>query len=76
MYLKEIGRVPLLSMEDERRLAMSIESGEKEALKNGTADNRIMLDGEDSKRKLTEANLRWSCRSRKSTSAAACCFST
>ena len=58
MYLKEIGRVPLLSMEDARRLAMSIESGEKEALKNGTADNRIMLDGEDSKRKLTEANLR------------------
>jgi RNA polymerase primary sigma factor len=58
MYLKEIGRVPLLSMEDERRLAMSIESGEKEALKNGTADNRIVLEGEDSKRKLTEANLR------------------
>jgi RNA polymerase primary sigma factor len=58
MYLKEIGRVPLLSMEDERRLAMSIEAGEKEALKNGTADNRVVLEGEDSKRKLTEANLR------------------
>jgi len=58
MYLKEIGRVPLLSMDDERRLAMSIEAGEKEALKNGTADNRIVLDGEESKRKLTEANLR------------------
>jgi RNA polymerase primary sigma factor len=58
MYLKEIGRVPLLSMDDERRLAMSIEAGEKEALKNGTADNHVVLDGEESKRKLTEANLR------------------
>src|ERR1700682_639717 len=58
MYLKEIGRVPLLSMDDERRLAMSIEAGEKEALKNGTADNHVVLEGEDSKRKLTEANLR------------------
>src|SRR5579875_1105923 len=58
MYLKEIGRVPLLSMDDERRLAMAIEAGEKEALKNGTADNRVVLDGEESKRKLTEANLR------------------
>jgi len=53
MYLKEIGRVPLLSMDDERRLAMSIEAGENEVLKNGTADNRIVLEGEDSKRKLT-----------------------
>ncbi|MDB5026427.1 MAG: polymerase, sigma 70 subunit, RpoD subfamily, partial [Candidatus Eremiobacteraeota bacterium] len=58
MYLKEIGRVPLLSMEDERRLAMAIESGEKEALKNGTADNAVVFHGEDAKRKLTEANLR------------------
>src|SRR6202790_5414152 len=58
MYLKEIGRVPLLSMDDERRLAMSIESGEKEALKNGTADNAVVFHGEDAKRKLTEANLR------------------
>jgi RNA polymerase primary sigma factor len=58
MYLKEIGRVPLLSMDDEKRLAMAIEAGEKEALKNGTADNAIVFGGEDSKRRLTEANLR------------------
>jgi RNA polymerase primary sigma factor len=58
MYLKEIGRVPLLSMDDEKRLAMAIEAGEKEALKNGTADNGIVFGGEDAKRRLTEANLR------------------
>src|ERR1700738_3214782 len=49
MYLKEIGRVPLLSMEDERRLAMALESGEKEALKNGTADNAVVFHGEAEK---------------------------
>jgi RNA polymerase primary sigma factor len=58
MYLKEIGRVPLLSMDDEKRLAMAIEAGEKEALKNGTADNRMIFAGEEAKRRLTEANLR------------------
>jgi RNA polymerase primary sigma factor len=58
MYLKEIGRVPLLSMDDEKNLAMAIESGEKEVLKNGTADNKVIFAGEDAKRKLTEANLR------------------
>jgi RNA polymerase primary sigma factor len=58
MYLKEIGRVPLLSMDDEKRLAMAIEAGEKEALKNGTADNAVVFGGEDAKRRLTEANLR------------------
>ena len=58
MYLKEIGRVPLLSMDDEKRLAMAIEAGEKEVLKNGTADNAVIFHGEDAKRRLTEANLR------------------
>jgi RNA polymerase primary sigma factor len=58
MYLKEIGRVPLLSMEDEKTLAMAIERGEEEARKNGVADSRVVIEGEQAKRQLTEANLR------------------
>jgi RNA polymerase primary sigma factor len=58
MYLKEIGRVPLLSMEQEKSLAMRIEAGELELQKNGTADGRLVTDGEEAKRQLTEANLR------------------
>jgi RNA polymerase primary sigma factor len=58
MYLKEIGRVPLLSMEQEKSLAMRIEAGELELSKNGTADARLVTDGEEAKRQLTEANLR------------------
>ncbi len=58
MYLKEIGRVPLLSMEEEKQYAMAIEAGELEAQKNGHAQNRIIEQGFAAKRKLTEANLR------------------
>jgi RNA polymerase primary sigma factor len=58
MYLKEIGRVPLLSMEDEKNLAMKIEAGEKELAKNGSANQVIVAQGDEAKRQLTEANLR------------------
>jgi len=58
MYLKEIGRVPLLSMEQEKSLAMRIEAGELEARRDGSADQRLVDSGEEAKRQLTEANLR------------------
>jgi RNA polymerase primary sigma factor len=58
MYLKEIGRVPLLSMEQEKSLAMRIEAGELELLKNGAASSTLVDSGEEAKRQLTEANLR------------------
>jgi RNA polymerase primary sigma factor len=58
MYLKEIGRVPLLSMEQEKSLAMRIEAGELEQRRDGSADWRVIDAGEEAKRQLTEANLR------------------
>lgn len=59
MYLREIGRVPLLSAEEEVRLAQRMERGRAELLKPATSRNyRIVEDGEEAQRRLTEANLR------------------
>ena len=62
MYLKEIGRVPLLGMAQEQELAKAIELAEEErerAKGNGGQANPAVLDaGDGAKRDLTEANLR------------------
>ncbi len=59
MYLREIGRVPLLSAEEEVRLAQRMERGRTEMLKSPLSRNyRIVEDGEEAQRRLTEANLR------------------
>ena len=57
MYLREIGRVPLLSAEEEVRLAQRMERGKVERLK-AVPNRRYMDDGEEAQRRLTEANLR------------------
>ncbi len=59
MYLREIGRVPLLSAEEEVRLARRMERGRGELTKPATMrDYRTIEDGEEAQRRLTEANLR------------------
>jgi RNA polymerase primary sigma factor len=59
MYLREIGRVPLLSTVEEVRLARRMERGRLELLKSPLSrDFRIVEDGEEAQRRLTEANLR------------------
>jgi RNA polymerase primary sigma factor len=62
MYLREIGRVPLLTAEEEVRLAQRMERGKLERLKGeqgkGTPNRRYIEDGEEAQRRLTEANLR------------------
>ncbi|HZS77835.1 MAG TPA: RNA polymerase sigma factor RpoD [Ktedonobacteraceae bacterium] len=59
MYLREIGRVPLLTAEEEVRLAKRMERGRAELLKPVLQrDYRIIEDGEEAQRRLTEANLR------------------
>ncbi|MCU1501222.1 MAG: rpoD, partial [Ilumatobacteraceae bacterium] len=67
MYLKEIGRVDLLSTDDERRLAQAIENGNRAAAMlddepGGTVAHRRLLRtvqaGQRAKSELIQANLR------------------
>jgi RNA polymerase primary sigma factor len=66
MYLREIGRVDLLTPDDERRLAQAIEEGNQAALElDQTSDPtehrrqmRVVQTGQRAKSELIQANLR------------------
>ncbi|HTH06231.1 MAG TPA: sigma-70 family RNA polymerase sigma factor, partial [Ilumatobacteraceae bacterium] len=71
MYLKEIGRVDLLTVDDERRLAQAIDDGNRAAARLDTIHNGVEIDaveqrrlmrtltmGQRAKTELIQANLR------------------
>lgn len=69
MYLKEIGKVPLLTAQEEVELAKRIEAGEEASAKLREAGDKLSREekralrrqersGQEAKRKLVEANLR------------------
>jgi RNA polymerase primary sigma factor len=59
MYLREIGRVPLLCAEEEVMLARRMERGNQEKSKPLAQRNRrLVFEGEEAQRRLAEANLR------------------
>lgn len=58
MYLKEIGRVPLLSADDEVELAMRIKNGDEEA-KRRLAEANLRLVVSIAKRYVGRGMLLW-----------------
>ena len=57
MYLREIGRVPLIPAEEEVRLARRMELGLVEQTR-AVPNRRYIEEGEEARRRLAEANLR------------------